>query len=142
MEIERRNKWIGIIIGACFVAASFIIIFYFTNLYPFYIVSPLIGGFLAGMLSSGNVKDGIKSGAMSGFLGSVILAVPFMMILGIALMEGSAGFVAGMGILFGLVFTALAVLFASAGGGVGAICKKAVLGNRKQDRQEPDQPSG
>jgi hypothetical protein len=140
MEAERRNRWIGIIIGACFIVTGPIIGYFRLDTATYSIIFFLIGGFVAGLFSSGKFKDGIKSGAWSGFLGSVIIAIYIAGIVVISLLRGPLDFVAGMGILFGLVFTALAVLFASAGGGIGAICKKALFGDGKQ--RQPEQPAG
>ena len=41
--------------------------------------------------------------------------------------EGPLDFIAGRGILFGLIFVALAALFASAGAGIAMVLKKVLL---------------
>jgi len=89
-----------------------------------YSVIFLIGGFISGLFSPGKVKDGIKSGFMSGLIGSVIIAVPLVWILIISVFHGPVNFVAGLGILFGLIFAALAVLFTSLGAIIGVMVRR------------------
>jgi Fe2+ transport system protein B len=142
MEIERRNKWIGIIIGACFVPIGTWIDYSIQDSINYTVILIIVGGFIAGMLSSGNLKDGIKSGFLSGLIGSVLFAIPFIVMLFIRLQQGTAGEMEGMIFLVGPMIAILAVLFASAGGMIGAICKKALFGEGKEGRQQPDKPSG
>ena len=77
METKRRNKWIGILIGACFIAAG-PFVDYFMIYDSFYtVLFFLAGGFVAGVFSSGSVIDGIKSGFLSGVIGSAVLDAIF-----------------------------------------------------------------
>lgn len=148
MEIERRNRWIGIIIGAGLIAGIFYIgvfllgLFFIMNAFLFHIIFSLTGGFVAGVFSNANVKDGTQSGAITGFIGSMIIAVSIIWVLVTALMHGTPDFISGMGIPIGLFLNVIAILFASAGGGIGAICKKALFGEGKKGRQQPEKPSG
>jgi hypothetical protein len=131
MEIEHRNKWIGILAGACFVASGFYIGFLLMDLLYSLIIFFLVGGFITGMLAPGYIKEGIKSGFMCGLIGSIISAMPLVGIFAISLISKTADFVLGLGILFMLVFTALAVLFASAGAVLGALTKRKIFGGAK-----------
>ena len=122
MMIE--NKWIGIIIGACIIATGPFIGYFLMDTTTYSVIFFLIGGFIAGIFSPGKVKDGIKSGFMSGLIGSVIIAVFLIRLLIISLLRGQHDFVAGLGILFGLIFVVMAVLLASIGAVIGVMVRK------------------
>lgn len=127
MEIERRNKWIGIIIGACFVAAGPYIGYFLLDTFTYSVIFSLIGGFIAGLFSQGDVMDGIYSGLKCGFLGGVFLAVPITAAVISSLLRGPLDFIGGMAILFGLIFVGLAALLASAGAVIGVLVRKMTL---------------
>ncbi len=110
--------------GACFIAAGPFIGYFLMDTTFSSVIFSHISGFIAGIFSPGKVKDGIKSGFMSGLVGSVIFAVPLVWILIISSLRRSVDFVAGLGILFGLIFAALAVLFASIGTVIGAMIRR------------------
>jgi len=124
MEIENRNNWIGIIIGACFIAAGPLVGYFRMDVTTYMVIFFLIGGFIAGIFSPGKVRDGIYSGVMSGLIGSGIVAVPIVWTVIISVLRGPLDFVAGFGIFFGLLFAALAVLLASIGAVVGVMVRR------------------
>ncbi len=119
METARRNKWIGILIGACFITAG-PFIDYFMIYDSFYtVLFFLAGGFIAGIFSSGSVIDGIKSGFRSGVIGSAVLDAIFAWVLISALIgslwSGTVDEMAGWAIPIGLILTAAAIILASVG---------------------------
>lgn len=63
--------------------------------------------------------DGIKSGFMSGFIGSLIISVIFTFSSILSLVRGPMDFIGGFMILFCLILTAIALLFASIGAVIG-----------------------
>jgi ABC-type transport system involved in cytochrome c biogenesis permease subunit len=127
MKAERRNTWIGIIIGACFVAAGPFVGYFLLETTTYMFIFFLIGGFIAGIFSQGDVMDGIYSGLKCGFLGGVILAVVIVAAVISSLLKGPLDFIAGMAIFLGLIFVALAALFASAGSVIWVMVRKMAL---------------
>jgi len=118
MIIER--KWIGIIIGSFLIAGTFYVSLLLQgDTLLFHIISSLIGGCIAGLFTPGKMFDGIKSGFMSGFIGSLIISIIFLFNISLTLVRGPMDFIGGFVVLFGLIFTALAVLFASIGAVIG-----------------------
>lgn len=125
MNIER--KWIGIIIGSFFIAGTFYVSLLLQgDTLLFHIISSLIGGCIAGLFTPGKMFDGIKSGFLSGFIGSLIISVIFLYNITLTLIRGPMDFIGGFVVLFGLVFTALAVLFASIGAVIGVKIRSAI----------------
>lgn len=129
METVRRNKWIGIIIGACFIAAGPYIDYFLLETITYSVIFSLIGGVIAGISSHGEIMGGIYSGLICGFLGGVFAAVPIVAAVISSLIKGPLDFIAGMAILFGLSFVALAVLFASAGAAMGVMVRRRIKGH-------------
>lgn len=124
MNIER--KWIGIIIGSCFIAGTFYIgLLFHGDTLLFHIISSLIGGCIAGIFTPGKMFNGIKSGFMSGFIGSLIISVIFLFTLAVTLIRGPMDFIGSFMIFFCLILTALAVLFASIGAVIGVKIRSA-----------------
>ncbi|OPY43038.1 MAG: hypothetical protein A4E42_01465 [Methanoregulaceae archaeon PtaU1.Bin222] len=118
MNIER--KWIGIIIGSCIIAGTFYSgLLLQGDTFLFHIISSLIGGGIAGLFTAGKIFDGIKSGFMSGFIGSLVICIIILFNITLTLIRGPMDFIGGFVVLFGLIFTALAILFASIGGVIG-----------------------
>jgi len=129
MEIERRNTWIGILIGACCIAAGPFIGYFLLDVFSYIIIFSLIGGFISGIFTSGNLKDGIRSGFWSGLIGSLFIAVPFVWLLVSTLLSGTAGFVEGLAIPLGLLFGIGVTILASIAAGIGIMVKRAFLGS-------------
>lgn len=69
--------------------------------------------------------DGIKSGFMSGVIGSIVISIIFIFNITLTLVRGPMDFIGGFAVLFGLIFAALAVLFASIGGVIGVKIRSA-----------------
>lgn len=125
MNIER--KWIGIIIGSFLIAGTFYVSLLLQgDTLFFHITSTLIGGFIAGLFTPGKIFNGIKSGFLSGFIGSLIISVIFLYNITLTLIRGPMDFIGGFVVLFGLIFTAIAVLFASIGAVIGVKIRSAL----------------
>jgi len=125
MNIER--KWIGIIIGSFLIVGTFYVSLLLQgDTLLFHIISSLIGGCIAGLFTPGKMFNGIKSGFLSGFIGSLIISVIFLYNITLTLIRGPMDFIGGFVVLFGLVFTALAVLFASIGAVIGVKIRSAI----------------
>jgi hypothetical protein len=130
METGERNKWIGIILGACVMAAGPFVGFFRMDT-TLLIIILLIGGFIAGIFSPGEVKDGIYSGVMSGLIGSFILAIYIAAILIILALRGPVDEGAGMLVAFGVLFGLLAMLLGSVGAVVGVMVRRIANVNKK-----------
>jgi hypothetical protein len=124
MNIEERNKWIGIIIGASLIAAGPFIGHYRMDVAPYSVIFFLIGGFIAGIFSSGNVMDGIKSASMSGLIGSAFIGVISILSIISSFISGTVGYMAGWVLLFIPIFTVLSIIIASVGAVLGATIRK------------------
>ncbi len=126
METERRNKWIGILIGACIIATGFyigILSGFFYSLILFF----LIGGFIAGIFTSRNVREGIWYGLLSGIVGACFIVVPILLILVFVMMDGPADFAIGMLLFLGLIIAFIAIILAPIGAGIGIVAKRVLF---------------
>ena len=131
MNIERRNKWIGIIIGASLIAAGPFIGYFLMDVAPYAVIFFLIGGFIAGIFSSGNVMDGIKSGSMSGLIGSAFIGVIFILSVISSFISGTVGYMTGWAFMFVRIFTVLSIIIASVGAVLGATVRKIWRKNKE-----------
>lgn len=124
MNIE--HKWIGIILGSGVIAGTFYVSLLLQwDTLLFHIISSIIGGCIAGLFTAGKMFDGIKSGFMSGVIGSIVISIIFIFNITLTLVRGPMDFIGGFAVLFGLIFAALAVLFASIGGVIGVKIRSA-----------------
>jgi len=133
MVIERRNKTIGIIIGACIIAAGFyvgIVLARPWNVTFFLLFSflvSLIGGFISGILTRGPVEDTIRSGFWSGLFGACSILIYFLTIVILDTLAGTVTLATGFA-LYGGAFIALIVgILAVIGGWISMIAKRALF---------------
>jgi hypothetical protein len=125
METGERNKWIGIIIGACVMVAGPSVGYFLMDTATYMVIFLFIGGFIAGIFSPGTVKDSFRSGFTCGLIGSVIVAVPLAWVLIISVLRPAGDtFGAGMAIVFSVIFALLAMLLGSVGAVVGVIVRR------------------
>jgi len=124
MEAEKRYKWTGILIGAGIIAVGPLIGYFLMDVAPYAVIFFLIGGFVAGIFSTGDVMDGIKSSSISGLISSAFLGVIIILSVIGSIISGGDGYMEGWAILFILIFTALAIIIASVGAVVGVTVRK------------------
>jgi hypothetical protein len=76
MEQETRNFWLGIISGLIVMFLVAIVIVNFLDLIP--LVSPFVGGLVAGYFNRKDILTGGKAGILTGVLGAVIISLDFL----------------------------------------------------------------
>ncbi len=124
MMIERRNNLIGILIGAGLIVAGPVIGYFLMDVAPYALIFFIIGGFVAGIFSSGDVMDGIKSSSISVIISSAFLGVIIILSVIGSIISGGDGYMEGWAILFILIFTVLAIIIASFGAVLGVTVRK------------------
>ncbi|MBP1928695.1 hypothetical protein J2741_001242 [Methanolinea mesophila] len=127
MEIERRNKWIGILIGACIIAGGaystlFGMIVFYTMVLLF-----VFGGFISGVYLSRKMRDGIWFGLLSGIAGGLIVLISILGLLIYDTIRGVPGFAEGMELVIGVYLFLAAIVLATVGGGIGGVARWALL---------------
>ncbi len=122
--IERRNNLIGILIGAGLIVAGPVIGYFLMDVAPYALIFFIIGGFVAGIFSSGDVMDGIKSSSISVIISSAFLGVIIILSVIGSIISGGDGYMEGWAILFILIFTVLAIIIASFGAVLGVTVRK------------------
>jgi hypothetical protein len=128
METGKRNKWIGILIGAIIIAAgAYIPIFlgFFYTMVLFF----LAGGLVSGVYISIKVWDGVWYGLLSGIIGAFFIMIPIAGLLISNVVNGRpADFASGMALFLGIFISLAAIVLAAAGGGIGVAVKRAFFG--------------
>jgi peptidoglycan/LPS O-acetylase OafA/YrhL len=137
METERRNKWIGILIGACFIAAGFYIgLLVWVPGYALFFMSVLAlvflaGGLISGIYSADTLWSGVWSGLLSGIIGALFITAYLVGIAIYSALSFSDGESGGMLLVLGIGIFLGAGVLAAAGGGIGMVMKRALSGNAK-----------
>jgi hypothetical protein len=116
---NQWSRWIGIMIGACIVAGSSLLI---GSLNLLQIVPPLAAGFIAGFLSQGGIRSGIVSGFITGIIAIGILAVPLLWVA----LQGT-GFVAGLAVVVLVIVAVIAIPMAVIGGLLGGVFRRSLF---------------
>jgi hypothetical protein len=128
MEKGKRNPRIGILIGACLIAAGAYVPLFLGVFYTM-VLFFLVGGLASGIYSSRTVWDGVWYGLLSGIAGAFLIMIPIVGILISGMIEGQpADFAEGMALFLGIFISLAAIMLAAAGGGIGVAVKRAFFG--------------
>jgi hypothetical protein len=76
MEQEMRNFWLGVISGLIVMFLVAIVTVNLLDLIP--LVSPFIGGLVAGYITRKDILTGGKAGILTGVLGAVMISLDFL----------------------------------------------------------------
>ncbi|HOB17961.1 MAG TPA: DUF5518 domain-containing protein [Candidatus Methanoculleus thermohydrogenotrophicum] len=118
----ERTRWLGIGIGTVIIAASTLLlvssVLVIDFLGPLLMVTPIVGGFIAGFAAGGETRDGLEAGFLTALFGTGLFSLPFLWIA-----SHGEGFVAG---LAGMVAIALGypyIILGTAAGVAGAVVR-------------------
>ncbi len=127
MDTGKRNRWIGILIGAFIIAAGAYVPLFLGFFYTM-VLFFLVGGLVSGIYTSRKAWDGVWYGLLSGIIGAFFIMIPIAGLLISNVVNGRpADFVSGMALSVG-IFTSLgAIILAAAGGGLGVLAKRAMF---------------
>jgi hypothetical protein len=117
--MNQRSQWTGIVIGACLVAGSSLLI---GSLNMLQIIPPLAAGSIAGFLSPGGIRNGIASGFITAMIGIGILAVPTLWVALTA-----TGFSAGLAGIALIVVAVIAIPMAIIGGMAAVVIRERLF---------------
>jgi hypothetical protein len=146
MMIERRNKRIGVSIGACLIAVWFyvsliiarpgnVLLFFFI----FTFVISLIGGLIAGIFTRGTAGDGTWSGFWSGLLGACSILVYFLSVVIFDTLAGTVNLATGFALYGGIFIAIFVVVLATIGGKISILIKKTLRGDSKKKPGSPQE---
>jgi len=134
MKAGKRNPRIGILIGACIIAAGAYIPLFLGFFYTM-VLFFLVGGLVSGIYTSRKIWDGVWYGLLSGIAGAFFIMIPIVGLLISNVVNGRpADFVSGMALFVG-IFTSLgAIVLAAIGGAIGVMAKKALFKGSKEEQ--------
>jgi len=117
----ERTRWLRIGAGTAIIAGSTLI---FGFLGPLIVVSPLVGGVIAGYAAGSRPEDGLEAGLVTALFGTGLFSIPLLWTA-----SSGTGFVAGLAGMATVALGLLFPLFGAAGGAAGAVMR----GNLRQD---------